>query len=97
MGNVPWVHEPAGSEARAVIDEWNTALEEAFGDIFVKPITAIFDNPEVAFDKAGISMTEQDSENIKNRVIPASFRTDANGHLNEAGSRACGLTSCSKK
>ncbi|MBF0807535.1 hypothetical protein E4U03_02740 [Rothia nasimurium] len=85
---VPWVHEPIGGEARAAIDEWNATLEEAFGDIFVKPITAIFDNPEIAFDKAGVPMTEQDDANLKNRVIPASFRTDANGHLNEAGSRA---------
>lgn len=85
---VPWVHEPIGSEARAEIDAWNATLEETFGDIFVKPITAIFDNPELAFDKAGVPMTAQDKANLNNRVIPASFRTDSSGHLNDAGSRA---------
>lgn len=83
----PWAAEAVGSAAREKLDLWNESLSEEFGDSFVRPITEMLQNPDLTFDKAGITPTEQDAANIKNGIIPASFRKDEIGHLNDIGSR----------
>ncbi|MGH1978808.1 hypothetical protein [Rothia sp. L_38] len=84
----PWVSEPIGSEARQPVDEINSLLEESFGEIFIKPVRWIIENPVEAFNAAKIGMTERDQTDIDNGVIPESFRIDDMGHFNEAGARA---------
>lgn len=83
----PWSNEPLGSEARKKLELWNNMLHEAFGDYYVQPFTSMLSNPELTFDKAGISLTVQDQFDIGKGLIPTSFRKDSIGHLNDTGSR----------
>lgn len=83
----PWADEPFNSESRQKVDEWNDALSNEFGQSFVRPIKSMMENSDLTFDKAGVIPTAQDLANIENGIIPATFRKDTRGHLNDIGSR----------
>lgn len=82
----PWKNEPKGSKAREKLDAWNTALEQAFPQNFVRPSS--FLRTSEAFSAVGASPTAQDSEEMGRGLTPASFRRDADGHFNDLGNKA---------
>lgn len=83
----PWSDEPVGSDGRKQLDLWNDSLSREFGDFFVRPISAMIGQATLAFEKAGITPTNQDLSDIEEGLIPTSFRKDRKGHLNDVGSR----------
>ncbi len=84
----PWTTDPSGSKSRESVDELNSLLAQEFGEIFIRPIDWILQNPEEAFSVARASITEQDEVDISNGVLPKSFRADDIGHMNDIGARA---------
>lgn len=82
----PWRTEPTGSKAREKLDAWNTALEQAFPQNFVRPSS--FLRTREAFSAVGASPTSQDAEEMGRGLTPASFRRDADGHFNDLGNKA---------
>lgn len=84
----PWTSETLGSQQRQAVDGINLMLEDSFGEIFIRPVRWILENPVESFSSAKVVMTEQDQKDIDEGVIPESLRIDSMGHFNEAGARA---------